>query len=169
MVGMTVAHIGVGLFAIGVTVTQSYKIEKDIALAPGQTVALHGYDFTYKSSRQVPGPNYQAIEAEVVISRDGKEVATLHPQKRTYLVQRSPMTEAGIEVDWNRDLFVAMGEDLGNGTWSMRLQYKPMVRFIWLGALVMAIGGFIAITDRRYRARREAASERIAAGAAPAR
>jgi len=169
VVGMTVAHIGVGLFAIGVGVTQSYKIEKDIALAPGQTVALHGYDFTYKSSREVPGPNYQAIESEIVISRNGKEVATLHPQKRTYLVQRSPMTEAGIEVDWNRDLFVAMGEDLGNGTWSMRLQYKPMVRFIWLGALVMAIGGFIAITDRRYRARREAASERVAAGVAPAR
>jgi cytochrome c-type biogenesis protein CcmF len=169
VVGMTVAHIGVGLFAIGVTVTQSYKIEKDIALAPGQTVEMHGYNFTFKNTREVPGPNYQAIESEVVVSRDGKEVATLHPQKRTYRVQRSPMTEAGIEVDWNRDLFVAMGEDLGNGTWSMRVQYKPMVRFIWLGALVMAIGGFIAITDRRYRARREAASERVAAGAAPAR
>ncbi len=169
VVGMTIAHIGVGLFAIGVTVTQSYKIEKDIALAPGQSVEMHGYDFKFVSSRAVPGPNYQAIESEVLVSRNGKQVATLHPQKRTYLVQRSPMTEAGIEVDWNRDLFVAMGEDLGNGTWSMRVQYKPMVRFIWLGALVMAIGGFIAITDRRYRARREAATAPVAAGAAPAR
>ena len=113
---------------------------------------------------QLPGNR-----GEVLVSRDGKPVATLHPQKRTYRVQRSPMTEAGIEVDWNRDLFVAMGEDLGNGTWSMRVQYKPMVRFIWLGALVMAIGGFIAITDRRYRSRREAATAPVAAGAAPAR
>jgi cytochrome c-type biogenesis protein CcmF len=167
---MTLAHIGVGLFAIGVTVTQSYKIEKDVALRPGQSVTMKGYDFTFKSSHEVPGPNYQAIESEIVVSRNGREVATLHPQKRVYRVQRSPMTEAGIEVDWNRDLFVAMGEDLGDGSWSMRVQYKPMVRFIWLGALVMALGGFIAITDRRYRPRREAASEAVAAGGrAPAR
>ncbi len=169
VVGMTLAHIGVGLFAIGVAVTQSYKIERDIALAPGQSVEMHGYNFTFKNSRSVPGPNYEAIESEIVVTRDGRQIATLHPQKRVYRVQRSPMTEAGIEVDWNRDLFVAMGEDLGNGTWSMRVQYKPMVRFIWLGALVMAIGGFIAITDRRYRSRREAATERVAAGAVPAR
>ncbi len=170
VVGMTLAHIGVGLFAIGVTVTQSYKIEKDVALRPGQSVTLKGYDFTYKSSREAPGPNYQAIESEIVVSRAGKEIAVLHPQKRVYRVQRSPMTEAGIEVDWNRDLFVAMGEDLGDGSWSMRVQYKPMVRFIWLGALVMALGGFVAITDRRYRPRREAASERVAEGGrAPAR
>ena len=125
---------------------------------------MKGYDFTFKSAREVPGPNYQAIESEILVSRAGKEIATLHPQKRVYRVQRSPMTEAGIEVDWNRDLFVAMGEDLGNGTWSMRVQYKPMVRFIWLGALVMALGGMVAITDRRYRTRREAASDRVAAG-----
>jgi cytochrome c-type biogenesis protein CcmF len=170
VLGMTVAHIGVGLFAIGVSVTQSYKIEKDIALQPGQSVTLHGYDFTFRSARTVQGPNFQAIESEVVISRDGRQVTTLHPQKRVYRVQRSPMTEAGIDVDWNRDLFVAMGEDLGNNTWSMRIQYKPMVRFIWLGALVMALGGIIAITDRRYRTRRELAGERVVAGgAAPAR
>jgi cytochrome c-type biogenesis protein CcmF len=170
VVGMTLAHIGVGLFAIGVTVTQSYKIEKDIALRPGQSVAMHGYDFTFKGTRQVPGPNYQAIESEIVVSRAGKEIATLHPQKRVYRVQRSPMTEAGIEVDWNRDLFVAMGEDLGDGSWSMRVQYKPMVRFIWLGALFMAFGGFVAITDRRYRPRRETVSEAVATGGrAPAR
>jgi cytochrome c-type biogenesis protein CcmF len=170
VLGMTLAHIGVGLFAIGVTVTQSYKIEKDIALKPGQTVAMHGYDFAFKGTRSVPGPNYQAIESEVVVSRNGREIATLHPQKRVYRVQRSPMTEAGIQVDWNRDLFVAMGEDLGDGTWSMRLQYKPLVRFIWLGAMIMALGGMVAITDRRYRPRRETASERVtAAGTAPAR
>jgi cytochrome c-type biogenesis protein CcmF len=170
VLGMTIAHIGVGLFAIGVTVTQNYRIEKDIALRPGQSITLEGYRFDFKGTRDVSGPNYQAVESEVVITRDGRPVATLHPQKRVYRVQRSPMTEAGIEVDWNRDLFVAMGEDLGDGSWSMRLQYKPMVRFIWLGALVMALGGFVAITDRRYRTRRETADAKVGAGAtAPAR
>jgi cytochrome c-type biogenesis protein CcmF len=154
VVGMTIAHIGVGVFAIGVTVTQTYRIEKDIALRPGETVELQGYTFAFNSTRPVKGPNFDAIESEVTISRDGKLVTTLHPQKRVYRVQRSPMTEAGIHVKWNRDLFVAMGEDLGDGAWSMRLQYKPMVRYIWLGALIMAIGGIVAVTDRRYRTRR---------------
>ena len=93
------------------------------------------------SLRDVAGPNYEAIESEVVISRDGEQIAVLHPQKRVYRVQKNAMTEAGIDGDWNRDLFVAMGEPLGDGAWSLRLQYKPMVRFIWLGALVMALGG----------------------------
>jgi cytochrome c-type biogenesis protein CcmF len=92
----------------------------------------------------------------------------LHPQKAHAARTGDPVTEAGIGVAWNRDLFVAMGEDLGNGAWSLRLQYKPMVRFIWLGALVMALGGFIALTDRRYRASRVAASEPVVPGAARA-
>ena len=154
VVGMTIAHIGVGVFAIGVTVTQTYRIEKDIALRPGETVEMQGYTFAFNSTRPVKGPNFDAIESEVTITRDGKLVTTLHPQKRVYRVQRSPMTEAGIHVKWNRDLFVAMGEDLGDGAWSVRLQYKPMVRYIWLGALIMAIGGIVAVTDRRYRTRR---------------
>jgi cytochrome c-type biogenesis protein CcmF len=170
VLGMTVAHVGVGLFAIGVTVTQTYRIEKDIALRPGESVTLRGYEFAFKGTRQVQGPNYDAIESEVVITRGDRHVATLHPQKRVYRVQRSPMTESGIDVDWNRDLFVAMGEDLGAGSWSMRLQYKPMVRFIWLGALVMALGGLIAASDRRYRTRRATEEERVrAAGTAAAR
>ena len=161
VLGMTVAHIGVGLFAIGVTVTQTYRVEKDVALKAGESVTLEGYDFLFKSTRQVQGPNYDAVESEVVITRDGREVATLHPQKRVYRVQKSPMTESGIEVDWNRDLFVAMGDDLGAGAWSVRVQYKPMVRFIWLGALVMALGGLIAVSDRRYRTRRESADDKV--------
>jgi cytochrome c-type biogenesis protein CcmF len=164
LVGMTVAHIGVGLFAIGVTVTQSYRIEKDIALRPGDTFELKGYTFSFNSTKMVEGPNYNAVESEVVITRGEKPVATLHPQKRVYRVQRSPMTEAGIEVDWNRDLFVAMGEDLGDGAWSMRIQYKPMVRFIWLGAFIMSLGGMIAITDRRYRTRRATAHDTLVPG-----
>jgi cytochrome c-type biogenesis protein CcmF len=163
VLGMTIAHIGVGLFAIGVTVTQSYRVEKDVALKAGESVELKGYKFDFKDTKQVQGPNYDAIESEVVITRDGKPVATLHPQKRTYRVQTMPMTESGIEVDWNRDLFVAMGDDLGAGAWSVRVQYKPMVRFIWFGALVMALGGLIALSDRRYRTRRETVDEKVGA------
>ena len=90
-------------------------------------------------------------------------MAVLHPQKRVYRVQQSPMTEAGIDARWNRDLFVAMGEDLGDGSWSLRLQYKPMVRFIWLGALVMALGGLLSVTDRRYRMQRSVADAPVGA------
>jgi cytochrome c-type biogenesis protein CcmF len=169
VIGMTIAHIGVGVFAIGVTVVQTYRIEKDIALQPGQTVELQGYTFDFRSTRPVQGPNYDAIEAEVVVTRDGQPVATLHPQKRTYRVRTMPMTESGIHVNWTRDLFVAMGDDLGANTWSMRIQYKPMVRYIWLGALIMALGGLLAITDRRYRRRKATADEPAAAGTAPAR
>ena len=159
MIGMTIAHIGVGLFAIGVTVTQSYRIEKDIGLRPGESVQIHDYSFRYDSAKDVQGPNYHAVEAQFTVTQDGEPVAVLHPQKRIYRVQRSPMTEAGIEVDWNRDLFVALGEDLGDNAWSVRVQYKPMVRFIWLGAIVMALGGLIGLTDRRYRTRRVTESE----------
>jgi cytochrome c-type biogenesis protein CcmF len=170
VLGMTIAHIGVGVFAIGVTVTQTYRVEKDIALKPGQTATLQGYTFEFRSTRPVEGPNFDAIESEIVVTRDGRLVTTLHPQKRTYRVQTMPMTESGIHVKWNRDLFVAMGDDLGAGAWSMRLQYKPMVRYIWLGALIMAIGGIVAVTDRRYRRRRSTADDAVAApGTAPAR
>jgi len=159
VLGMCLAHLGVGLFTLGVTVTQSYRIEKDIALSPGERFELRDYTFEFVSTRPVQGPNYQAIEAEVRVLRGARLVTVLHPQKRVYRVQQSPMTEAGIEAGWNRDLFVAMGEDLGDGAWSLRLQYKPMVRFIWLGALVMALGGLVAVTDRRYRLQRTAADE----------
>jgi cytochrome c-type biogenesis protein CcmF len=161
VVGMTIAHIGVGMFCIGVTVVESYRIEKDFALRPGQSVQMQDYTFHFDSTKHITGPNYDAEQAHFRITRGDELVAELEPQKRVYRVRTMPMTEAGIEVDWNRDLFVAMGEELGDGTWSMRLQYKPMVRFIWFGALVMMIGGFIAITDRRYRTRKAEADARV--------
>jgi cytochrome c-type biogenesis protein CcmF len=101
----------------------------------------------------VKGPNYDAVEALVEVTRGGKPVAVLKPQKRHYWVQQTDNSQAAISVNWSRDLFVAMGNPLGEGAWSMRIQYKPLVRYIWLGALVMAIGGFMAATDRRYRSR----------------
>jgi cytochrome c-type biogenesis protein CcmF len=161
VLGMTVAHVGVAMFCIGVTVVQSYRIEKDFALKPGQSVELQGYKFTFDGLEQIAGPNYDAVQSHFTITEGDRVVAKLNPQKRIYRVRTMPMTEAGIEVDWNRDLFVAMGEDLGEGAWSLRLQYKPMVRFIWFGALVMSIGGLIAITDRRYRTRKSLADETI--------
>jgi cytochrome c-type biogenesis protein CcmF len=164
MLGMSIAHCGVALFCIGVAIVSSFHVEKDISLHPGESAEVRGYSFHFDSTQPVRGPNYDATQANFRILRDGREIAHLHPQKRTYRVQTSPMTEAGIQPAWNRDLFVAMGEDIGNNAWSLRLQYKPMVRFIWLGAVVMALGGFIAITDRRYRTRRVEAAERVPGG-----
>ncbi|MGO8858286.1 MAG: heme lyase CcmF/NrfE family subunit [Steroidobacteraceae bacterium] len=151
LLGMAIAHLGVGLFAIGASGVESYKIEKDVALRPGGSFAIAGYDFRFVNAVDVRGPNYDAVEALVEVTRDGKPVAILKPQKRHFWVQQTDNSQAAISVNWSRDLFVAMGNSLGDGAWSMRIQYKPLVRYIWLGALVMALGGFIAATDRRYR------------------
>ena len=109
---------------------------------------------------------YDADEARILITKGGKTVAELPTQKRTYRVNRNPMTHAGISVGPTRDLFVALGENVGGGKWSMRLQYKPLIRYIWLGALVMAIGGLVAIFDRRYRVKRTADEAELAPGTA---
>jgi cytochrome c-type biogenesis protein CcmF len=151
VVGMSVAHFGLAVFILGATTVDSYKKEADISLRPGEASVVSGYRFQLNSLRDVKGPNYDAVEAEIEVSHDGKPVTVLHPQKRVYRVQASAMSEAGIQARWDRDLFVAMGESLGNNAWSLRLQHKPLVRFIWLGALIMALGGFIAVCDRRYR------------------
>ncbi|MDH5345847.1 MAG: cytochrome c biogenesis protein CcsA, partial [Gammaproteobacteria bacterium] len=151
VLGMSIAHFGVGLFVLGVTIVSAYNVEADRSLRPGEAVDVAGYSFELRGLRNVQGPNYQAVEGEVDVSRNGLFVTQLRPQKRTYLVQQSPMTEADIDAGWNRDIFVALGDPLGGNAWSVRLQYKPMIRFIWLGALVMAFGGIVAASDRRYR------------------
>ena len=151
LVGMSVAHIGVAVCVLGVTITSAYNIETDLGVEPGETVTVGGYDFTFQGIRRVEGPNYSADEADVRITRDGEFVAELKPQKRVYRVQKSPMTEAGIDGRMGRDLFVALGDPLGGGAWSMRIQYKPLVRFIWIGAILMTLGGGLAASDRRYR------------------
>jgi cytochrome c-type biogenesis protein CcmF len=153
IIGMSVAHFGVAIFIIGATTVESYKEEADLSLKPGQTVEHAGFQFTLNKLEEVSGPNYEAVQGEVVITRDGEQIAVRYPQKRVYRVQKQALTEAGIDASWNRDVFVAMGEPLGDGAWSFRLQYKPMVRFIWLGAAIMALGGLIAACDRRYRKR----------------
>jgi cytochrome c-type biogenesis protein CcmF len=165
MLGMAIAHFGVGMFVLGITGVSSFSIEKDVGMKPGESITIEGYTFTFEGTRNVQGPNYSAIESDVRVTRDGEEVALLKPQKRTYRVQQSPMTEAAIHARLSRDLFVAMGEPLGQGAWSMRIQYKPMIRLIWLGALVMAFAGIIAASDRRYRVRQD---DQVPAGAAAA-
>jgi len=122
----------------------------------------------FKGTRPITGPNYRGLRAEMAVSRQGEPVDTLYPEKRAYLVRSSPMTEAGIDAGWSRDVFVALGDDLGEGAWSVRIQYKPLVRFIWLGALVMALGGMVAATDRRYRQRALARNQANQAQAARA-
>jgi cytochrome c-type biogenesis protein CcmF len=151
VLGMSVAHFGVGLFVLGVTTVSAFSIETDRALQPGESIDIGNYQYKMRELRDVQGPNYFAREAVIEISRNGEFVAEVRPQKRQYLVQKSPMTEAGIDAGWNRDLFVALGDQIGNDVWSVRVQYKPMIRFIWLGCLVMALGGLIAVSDRRYR------------------
>jgi cytochrome c-type biogenesis protein CcmF len=151
LLGMSIAHLGVGVFAIGASGVESYKIEKDVALKPGGSFAIAGYDFKFVNATDVRGPNYDAVQGLIEVTRGGKPVTTLSPQKRHFWVQQTFNSKAAISVNWARDLFVAMGEPLGDNAWSMRIQYKPLVRYIWLGAIIMALGGFIAATDRRYR------------------
>jgi cytochrome c-type biogenesis protein CcmF len=117
----------------------------------GETVQVGDYSITFNDLQQIQGANYTALRADIDVSRDGVTVAHLNPEKRIYRVQTMPMTEAGIDVGLGRDIFVALGDDLGDNAWSLRIQYKPMIRFIWLGCLIMALGGLVALGDRRYR------------------
>ncbi len=149
--GMQIAHLGLGLSVLGITVSTSFGIISDARIVPGESLQLGEYRLTFRELASIEGVNYSGLRAEMALSRNDHPVAVLHPEKRIYHVRSAPMTEAAIDAGWNRDLFVALGEDLGGGAWSVRLQYKPLVRFIWLGAFVMAAGGLIALTDRRYR------------------
>ena len=149
--GMQLAHCGLGVTTLGIVVVSAWGVETDRSLAPGESITVSGYEFLLDRVEDVDGPNYRAVQGVVQVSRDTQPVTTLYPQKRIYEVQQSPMTEAGIAPGWRHDLFVALGEPLGDGSWSVRIQVKPLVRFIWLGALIMALGGLLAVSDRRYR------------------
>jgi cytochrome c-type biogenesis protein CcmF len=150
--GMTIAHLGIAVFVVGITLTSVYSIEKDSRMAPGETLELSGYKFKFQGIKQAQGPNYIAQQGLVTVSHEGKSDVTLEPQKRVYQVQKMPMTEAAIDAGLFRDLFVAIGEPLGDeGAWSLRIYYKAFIRWIWLGAIFMGIGGLCATCDKRYR------------------
>ncbi len=155
-VGMSLAHMGVGIFIIGVAVTSSFSSERDVRLGPGDSEELAGYRFQFDGERALAGPNYSAERGQVRVFRGDKLVATLLPEKRLYPIQAQPMTEAAIDVGFTRDLYVALGEELDDGSWTVRLYYKPLIRWIWLGPIFMALGGLLAASDRRYRRKREA-------------
>jgi cytochrome c-type biogenesis protein CcmF len=150
--GMIIAHFGIAVFILGVTFVTQFDVEQDIRMSPGQTVELAGHTFRFDGAKAIRGPNYRAARGTIrVFNADGKEVAVLNPEKRTYLVQTKPMTEAGIDPGFTRDIYVSLGETLGSGDWSLRLYYKPLVRWIWLGGILISLGGLLAAADRRYR------------------
>jgi cytochrome c-type biogenesis protein CcmF len=150
-IGMCLAHFGVGIFMLGATVASAYNFERDVSARPGDRIEAGGYDFVFKSVRKVEGPNFIADEGEFELRSGGELVTTLRPQIRVYQVQTSAMTEAAIDTNVLRDVFVALGEPLGEDAWSLRIQVKPLIGFLWLGSALMALGGLVAITDRRYR------------------
>ena len=138
-----------------------------MALAQGESVSLGRYAYRFDSIEPLEGPNYDGVRAVVTVLRDGQPVAVLHPEKRNYWVQRSTMTEAGIHSRWNMDLFAALGDDLGAGRWSVRAQIRPLIDYVWLAAGLMALGGLLAASDRRYKTK-VAATETSPATAAGA-
>ena len=151
MWGMTLAHIGVGLFVAGALLNAALNEQREVALMPGQTLQLHGDDYRFDGVERKAGPNYTADIGTVTLSRDGRIIATLHPEKRSYASGGQVMTEAA--VDWGvlRDRYVALGESLGDDSWAVRVHSKPMLGFIWLAALLIALGGFVTAADRRFR------------------
>ncbi len=158
--GMWVAHLGVAFFILGITVATQFDIEKDQRMSPGQSFELAGYRLQFDGVVEAQGPNYAAQRGTIRVFRDSKQIAVLHPEKRVYQVQRKPMTEAGVDPGFMRDIYVSLGEPLPNGDWSLRLYYKPLVRWIWFGGLLIGAGGLLAASDPRYRLRhRRTASE----------
>jgi cytochrome c-type biogenesis protein CcmF len=149
--GMVVAHIGIGMFVLGVTMVKTYESANDVKMSVGDSTTVGGYTFTFRGVNELKGPNYLAARARIEVSRDGKFDRIMEPEKRIYTVQRMPMTEAAIDTGLFRDLYVSLGEPIDMQTWVVRVQHKPMIDWIWWGCLMMALGGVLAAADRRYR------------------
>ncbi len=148
--GMSLAHLGLGLFTLGVTIVSCYSSERDLRLAPGASATLAGYAFTLETVESLQGPNYSAERGRIVVKRD-RHGFILQPEKRHYPAQNSVMTEAAVHHNLLRDIYVALGERYDNGDWGLRLYYRPMMRLVWLGGLLAFLGALLAIADRRYR------------------
>jgi cytochrome c-type biogenesis protein CcmF len=153
--GMVTAHIGVAVFVVGVTLVKGYEREQDAKMKPGDTLELAGYVFRLEEVAPVKGPNYTAAQARVAVTRDGKPVKLMTPERRHYPVQDQVMTEAAIDPGLTRDLYVSLGDPLEGGAWLVKVQHKPFIDWIWGGCLIMALGGLLAASDRRYRFRTE--------------
>jgi cytochrome c-type biogenesis protein CcmF len=156
--GMLLAHCGVAVFIIGVTVVKGYEVEKDVRMEPGDTTTLGAYTFKFEGATPHNGPNYKAMRGRISVTRDGQPVTILEPEKRIYTAGGMPMTEAAIDPALTRDLYASLGESVSATAWSVRIHLKPFVDWIWGGCLLMALGGFLAVLDRRYRRQRVAQS-----------
>ena len=151
--GMVFAHLGVAMTVFGIAMSHNFSIEKDVRMREGDSVQILDYNFTFKGLKITDGANYQGGTAEIEITRNGKQEAILHAEKRFYNVSKMGMTEAAIDWGFTRDLYAALGEQLDDGSWGLRLYYKPFIRWIWLGGVFMALGGLLCILDKRYRIR----------------
>ncbi len=169
--GMHLAHIGIAICVVGITMVKSYETEKDVRMVVGDTVEVAGYTFKLTGIREVAGPNYSADMGDVELIQNGRVLRTLHPEKRTYFSSTMPMTETAIDSNLVRDVYVALGERLEDGAspaWAMRVYHKPFVTWIWGGCLLMAVGGVLAALDRRYRRKVQASKASALAKGAPA-
>ncbi|MEY4524253.1 MAG: hypothetical protein RIR27_1329 [Pseudomonadota bacterium] len=150
-IGMQVAHLGIAVFTIGVTMVGTYQEEKDVRMLAGESVSVGGYDIQLQSVSPVPGPNYNAMQGTFLLTRNGELEATMYPEKRSYFSSTMPMTEAAIDASLTRDIYVSLGEELDDKAWAVRVYYKPFVDWIWGGCVLMALGGLLAMSDKRYR------------------
>lgn len=157
--GMQLAHFGIAVLLTGVALTSYFSVEKSVLLSPGQGTDLGHYHFELNDSRAISGPNYVGSRTDITVTRDGEFVRTLHPERRVYLASGTPSTEMAIDAGFLRDLFITLGEEKENGAWSMTIYIKPFVRWIWLAAILMALGGTIAAADKRYRRLRQRQTE----------
>jgi cytochrome c-type biogenesis protein CcmF len=163
--GMVLAHLGVAVFVVGVTLVKGYESEQDARMKPGDSLELAGYAFRLDEIREVRGPNYVAAQAKLSVTRAGRAVTTLYPERRIYRVQEQVMTEAAIDPGLTGDLYASLGDPLEGGAWLVKVQHKPFVDWIWGGCLIMALGGLLAASDRRYRfsmKRKEVQAEAVA-------
>src|SRR6185295_15814709 len=167
--GMHLAHIGVAVFIAGVTVVTSYQTERDVKMNRGDTVTVGGYIFQLKNLAQVQGPNYQGVRADVEVSKVGEApFAIMHPEKHQFTTAQSVTSETAIDRSILRDLYLSLGDEVEGGAWTVRVYHKPLVNWIWGGALLMAIGGAFAVTDRRYALQARKQSEPAKTSPAPA-
>jgi cytochrome c-type biogenesis protein CcmF len=151
--GMHLAHLGIAVVVVGITMVKGYEVERDVRMGLNDTVSIENYSFELTGVSQVDGPNYKAIRAEFKVSKDGQFLELMKPEKRKYFSSAMPMTEAAIDTGLFRDLYLSLGEAIEGSTpqWSVRVFYKPFVSWIWYGAILMVLGGLFAVSDRRYR------------------
>ncbi|MFT3756119.1 MAG: heme lyase CcmF/NrfE family subunit [Pseudoxanthomonas sp.] len=155
MLGMLFAHFGIAVFVAGALLTDALSVQRELAVQPGHSVEAGGYAFRFDGVVETQGPNYVSDLGGVQVSRNGRDIALLHPEKRAYASGGQVMTEAGVHAGLLRDIYVALGESLGGDSWALRIYVKPFVRWIWLGAALMALGGFVTACDRRFRRKPE--------------